>query len=331
MAGSARSSNEQRLWGTCITYASMVGLHWSLAFSAFKKAIPDLGKLKAVRSSVLIFLVLSLSSCVLLGPGRTVPHANYKLAVSENYSRTQVLELVDQVVKENGFIKVSTGWEDAGETFDAEIRDTLSKSIRYELNDLQISYFPNSTQDVQISFYEFGRGRFSESAIELYYVIREAMSDAGLEHLAESPDDVAAYRRIGSPEQFNERSDYSAFGYHAGWAFGIALGLGLYVFIVLIPVWKLLRKSLRNMSGSLTVKRMVFVALVVSFFYPLVIPLSMFGPVILFPGIVPAPLILLIATEFRGLIMGSIIVTLILSTPASFYYLKPVSETPPKE
>ncbi len=278
--------------------------------------------MRVVKIILSVFVIVSVSACVLMGPSRTVPQANYKLAINEDLPKPRVLEIVEQVLAEQGLQPTATGWEDYSSGSGGNHFDELKQFRRYQLNDIEVSYYPHSAEYIRLSYYEHGPGRFSVPAIELYYSIRRALVDAGLQHLPETADDIAASKPVRSPEQFNENSDYSAWGYYVEWSLGVVLALGIYTIIIFFPLWMLLRRMLSKLDWSLKAKRAVFIAVATGLFYPTIVPLSMFGPILLVPGIIPAPLLLWSATELREVILISIMVTLIISAAASLIYIK---------
>ena len=283
-------------------------------------------KYKAIFISILIFM---LSSCVLISESTTVPHANYKIEASDPSQKQEALKVVAQVLHSLKFELQPNDWKVWETILDADRLAEKKQELRYKRDNFEVSYrvmYGAETNGfIRLSFYEQEGRQFSKEGIGLFYQTRKKLSDSGIVHIDETVEDVKAAQPVVTPEAFNEQHPFPPLSKKIKYAAFILGGLLVYAFIILYPFWMLIQNVLSNRQNGLQAKRAAFALVSAVVIFPVPLPMSMFGPMILVPGFLCIPFIMGLPSDYLLFVAISISGTLLLSTVASLWFIKEAS------
>ncbi len=267
-----------------------------------------------------------LSSCVLISESTTVPHANYKIEASDPSQKQEALEVVGQVLHSLKFELQPNDWKVWETILDADRLAEKKQELRYKRDNFEVSYRAmygaETSGFIRLSFYEQEGRQFSEEGIGLFYQIHRKFSDSGLVHIVETVEDVKAARPLVTPEAFNAQQPLPPLSKKIKYAAFILGGLLVYAFIILYPFWMLIRKVLSNRQNGLQAKRAAFALVSALVIFPVPLPMSMFGPMLLVPGFFCIPFVMGLPSDYVLFVAISISGTLLLSTIASLWFIK---------
>jgi hypothetical protein len=256
----------------------------------------------------------------------TVPHANYKIDASNDKQRLIVLENIDQALISQGFSLQLNDWKTWEPILEPERLEEKKQERRYVKGDFEIFYGvlyqSKNVGYIRLSFYEHDKRQFSKEGICLYYQLKSEFSDRGLVHLSETPDDIKASRPVVIPEEFNQHNPLPPFRESVEYAALVVLSFLVYGVVILFPGWLALRKLTTNLSTSYNMRRCILVLSSALLLFPTPIPMSMFGPVLLVPGILMLPFVFGLPEQYINYVVLSVGLTLVLSTAAAFWLVK---------
>ena len=128
-----------------------------------------------------------------------------------------------------------------------------------------------------------------------------------------------------TPEDFNKSHPPPTSAKKAKqWGF-LAAGLLAYLLIVFLPAWLLLRKLSNKFAVSVNLKRVAFALLSAALLFPMPIPMSMFGPMLLVPGAFLAPSVASLPQQYFHYAAISFSAAFLLSVIASIRYIRKYS------
>jgi hypothetical protein len=257
----------------------------------------------------------------------TVPHANFKIDQSGYDNESEILERIDLSLVSLGFILQENDWKVWEPILEQERLAEKKQERRYKKEEFEVFYgvlYKAENKDhIRLSFYEHDQRQFSIEGIELYYKLKDEFTKKGLVHLTETPEDVKTSNPIKSPEEFNSQNPLPPTSENVKYAAFMGLSCLIYLAIVLVPGWLLIRKWVSKLSVNYNTKRCIFVFLAALTLFPAPIPMSMFGPVLLIPGILTLPFMIefpLQLISFMGVSFG---ITFIVSLIAALWIFKP--------
>jgi len=257
----------------------------------------------------------------------TVPHANYKIEAVNDQQKLAVLENIDLALTSLGFSLKENDWETWKPILEPDRLAEKRQERRYSKGDFEVFYGvlyqSGNLSYVRLSFYEHDKGQFSKEGIALYYQLKDEFSNRGLVHLPETPEDVKAARPVVSPEEFNKQHPPPPLKEKAGYFALIALSFLIYAVVIIVPGWLLIRKVTSRFSINTNGRRCIFVLLAALALFPSPIPMSMFGPVLLVPGVFMLPFVFGLPEQFVHFIALSVGFTLVLSFGAALWLIKP--------
>lgn len=276
--------------------------------------------------AIFVASVFLLSGCVLIAPVVTVPHANYKISVPKGTEKAETLMAIDRVLTDMGFTLLENDWQVWEPILEKERLDEKKQERRYKKENFElfygVMYQANAQEFIRLSFYENGGRRFTESGIKLYYEILDAFLANRLVLLEETAEDVKMSRPVVTPEQFNLAHPALSIAGNAKIVLGYVVSATIYVAIILLPAWILLKKLLFKRARSVATKRIIMTAIPAFVLFPMPMPLSIVGPSLLAPGF----LFLFVFTEalagYREFALLSVAGTFALSLVVSFWLIK---------
>ncbi|WP_333607535.1 hypothetical protein [Arsukibacterium sp.] len=255
----------------------------------------------------------------------TVPHANYKIEAAND--KLAALENIDLALASLGFSLKENDWETWKPILEADRVVEKRQERRYSKGDFEVFYgvlYQSGNMGyIRLSFYEHDKRQFSKEGIALYYQLKNELSNRGLVHLPETPEDVKAARPVVSPEEFNKQHPLPSLNEKAGYLALIALSFLIYAVVIIVPGWLLIRKVAAIFSINTNGRRCVFILLAALVLFPAPMPMSMFGPVFLVPGVLMLPFVFGLPEQFIHFITLSVGFTLVLSCVAALWLIKP--------
>lgn len=267
-----------------------------------------------------------LASCVLISESTSVPHANYKIDVSEPSQKEEVLKIVDQVLHSTKFELQPNDWRAWETILDGDHLAEKKQELRYKRDNFEIFYRVMHDVEtdgfIRLSFYEQEGRQFSEEGISLFSQIHKKFSDRGLIHIDETAEDVKAARPVITPEAFNQQHPLPPSSKKIKYAAFVLGGLLVYAFIIIFPFWILIRKVVSKRLNGLQAKRIAFALGSTLIVFPVPLPISMFGPMLLVPGFLCIPFIMGLPSDYVLFVAVSMSGTLLLSTVASLWFIK---------
>lgn len=275
---------------------------------------------------LIAFMFATLPGCIIVSDSITVPHANFKLEVPLNSSKQSILNSIDESLHSLGFKLLENDWEVWKPILENDQLVEKQRERRYENGDLEISFSELFTSKndgfIRLSYYEKESRQFSDLGIEVYYKIHDQLLKVGLVHLEESDEDVKASRPLVTPEEFNRSYPKPRLIETVKYVAMVALGLIFYILFVLMPGWLLIRRMLRKVGVECANSKLIFATIVSLLLFPAPIPISMFGPMLLAPGIFILPFIFGIPEQMQVAILLSMGVTWVISLLAALWLLK---------
>lgn len=273
-----------------------------------------------------VFFIISLSfflhGCIVITTSNAVPHATYKIELPSNEKKDKVLNKINTAMLSEGFVIEENDWEAWARILsDEELKDKKLERT-YKHGDIKLSYSPDNFNHIRLNFYEYNQKQFTPNAIGFYYNIKESISNMGLIHLSQTEDDLKSYRPLFSPEDFNNKHPLPTYLETAKEIFIALIGVGIYIAIIVFPFWYWLRKLFNKYDLTVNIKRFLFSLACLIVIFPFPIPISMFGPMLLIPGIFNIPFIYNLPEGYIMVILISSITTGVLSAVASLWFLK---------
>lgn len=270
---------------------------------------------------------LFLQGCIMATKSITVPHASYKIKALNDRQKLAALENIDLALTSLGFSPKENDWETWKPILEPDRLAEKKQELRYSKSDFEVFYgvlFQSAnTGYVRLNFYEHDKRQFSEEGIDLYYQLKNEFSNRGLVHLPETPEDVKAARPVVSPEEFNEQHPLPPLKEKAGYLALIALSCLIYAVVIIVPGWLLIRKLTVILPKNTNGRRCVFALLAALVLFPVPMPMSMFGPVLLVPGVFMLPFMSELPEQLIHFIGLSVGFTLVLSSGAALWLIKP--------
>lgn len=271
-------------------------------------------------------ICMVLQGCIIVSDSITVPHANYKLEIPKNYTKSSVLDSVDKTLRSLGFTVIENDWKVWEPLLKRDQLIAKKQERRYKKDDFELFYgalFQSNTEGfIRLSFYEKDSRQFSNRGIDIYYKIKEKFSDAGLAHLDETDKDVRSAAPIVTPEEFNRSHPKPPLSEKMKYLGLVVLGFIGYILFALIPGWLLIRKSLKKLIVKTALKRVIFATISSLTIFPAPIPMSMFGPMLLAPGALVLPFIFGFPAEWVQVLLITIAVTWCISLLAAYWLVK---------
>lgn len=270
---------------------------------------------------------LFLQGCIMVTKSVTVPHANYKIEALNDRQRLAALENIDLALTSLGFSLKENDWEMWKPILEPDRLAEKRQERRYSKGNFEVFYGvlyqSGNMSYVRLSFYEHEKRQFSEEGIALYYQLKTEFSDRGLVHLPETPEDVKAARSVVSPEEFNKQHPLPPLDEKAGYFALIVLSFLIYAVVIIVPGWLLIRKVTAIFSINTNVSRCLLILLPALVLFPAPMPMSMFGPLLLVPGVLMLPFVFGFPEQFLHFIALSVGFTLVLSCGAALFLIKP--------
>lgn len=268
-----------------------------------------------------------LQGCIMVTKSTTVPHANYKIEALNDRQRLAALENIDLALTSLGFRLKENDWETWKPILEPDRLAEKRQERRYSKGNFEVFYgvlYQSGNMGyVRLSFYEHDKRQFSSEGIALYYQLKNEFSDRGLVHLPETPEDVKAARPVVSPEEFNKKHPLPPLNEKAGYFALMALSFLMYAVVIIVPGWLLIRKVTAILPINTNGRRCVFIFLAALFLFPAPMPMSMFGPVLLVPGVLMLPFVFGLSEQFIHFVALSVGFTLVLSCGAALWLIKP--------
>jgi len=276
-------------------------------------------------STIIVWATGLLLSCGLTGflfliggAGATEgPSANLKIQVPSGKTTEQTFELAKKVILSHGYTQaesLSEGW---------------SYSLEYRKDKFGISYSPNDDAQVKLGviyiyFYEQSSegSFFSEAGIAEYNSLTKALGSAGFKLLSEDQADRDNFRRVSTPEMFNNRRNPELSQERILSRLFIGSAFALYGFLIIWPTFWIFLRLLSYLTLPSWVKRALFIVGNTLLLPPGFILLTPFGPAILAPLPLALPFALL-ATPLLYPLAISIVCTLILASVVSLWIRDP--------
>ncbi|MER2490314.1 hypothetical protein [Catenovulum sediminis] len=256
----------------------------------------------------------------------TVPHANYKIDASTDMQRLVALESIDQALTSIEFSLQMNDWKTWEPILEQDRLNEKKQERRYVKGNFEVFYGvlyqSNNLGYIRLSFYEHDKRQFSKEGIDLYYELKREFSDRGLVHLSESSDDIKASRPVVSPEEFNQKNPPPPFRENVKYAAFVALSFIIYGVVILFPGWLTLRRLTTYISKSIIKRRCILAGASALLLFPTPIPMSMFGPVLLVPGILVLPFVFGLPEQYINYVGLSVGLTLVISVVAAFWLIK---------
>ena len=275
---------------------------------------------------LIIICSLILQGCVMATKSITVPHANYKIDASIDKQRLIALENIDQALMSLGFNLQMNDWKAWEPILEQDRLTEKKQERRYVKGNFEVFYGvlyqTNNLGYIRLSFYEHDKRQFSEEGIGLYYQLEREFSDRGLVHLSETRDDIKASRPVVSPEEFNQQNPLPPFREKVKYAALAALGFIIYGVVILFPGWLALRRLTTYISKSYSARRCILAGASSLLLFPIPIPMSMFGPVLLVPGMLMLPFIFGLPEQYINYFGLSAGLTLVISIVAALWLIK---------
>lgn len=269
---------------------------------------------------------LILQGCIMGTNSITVPHANFKIDQSGYDNESEILERIDLSLVSLGFILQENDWKVWEPILEQERLAEKKQERRYKKEEFEVFYgvlYQAENKDhIRLSFYEHDQRQFSKEGIDLYYRLKDEFTKKGLVHLAETPEDVKTSNPIKSPEEFNSQNPLPPTSENVKYAAFMGLSCLVYLAIVLVPGWLLIRKWVSKLSVNYNTKRCIFVFLAALTLFPAPIPMSMFGPVLLIPGILTLPFMIEFPVQLISFMGVSSGITCIVSLIAALWLFK---------
>lgn len=279
-----------------------------------------------IKYLVVLLASLILQGCIMGTNSITVPHANFKIDQLGHTTKTEVLDSIDLSLVSLGFRLQENDWKAWQPILDEERLAEKKQERRYKKEQFEVFYgvlYEAENHDhIRLSFYEHDQRQFSKEGIDLYYRLKDEFSNKGLDHLAETSEDIKASRPIKSPEEFNRQNPLPPTSEKVKYAAFLGLSCLIYLAIVLVPGWLLIRKLVSKFSVNYNTRRCIFVLLAALTLFPVPIPMSMFGPVLLIPGILMLPFAIEFPEQLISYVGISSGVTFIVSLIAALWLLK---------
>lgn len=261
---------------------------------------------RQLKTHGLLFACTVLSGCVWLGDARTVPHASIKLGIPEGQTLDQAVALLDRTVLRLGYNKQQNDWEKWKPILSEAELELKKKEATYTSDGMRIMYMPERNAEYLASdpqaplarrpsfflhFYEDEGYVFTDRGIAAHEALKAALAAEGLQSLEADDIDRKHYRPVSTPVEFNQQHGPPSFQRRA-----VNVGYAVYAFaayalLIAWPAWWLGLRALRKRTMSLIRKRLLFTALGSLLLPPVAVPMSMFGPVLLIPLPLAAPLL----------------------------------------
>lgn len=236
----------------------------------------------------------------------------------------EALNIAENVLLSLKYEKRPNDWE-SWAFLDAERLEEKKKERSYVKEDFEISYTPEPLKSeyralgrFHLHFYENKEYVFSSGGFQEYKSIAEALASAGLA-LGQTDDaDRKHYREVYPPEWFNAHERPPSLAEHAkNAAFG-AFALGMYALIILWPGFRAALRLFSRWRLPRRGKQLVFVLGCSVALAPAPMPLSMFGPVLIVPFPMVAPVLFgNVPATFLQLVAISFLLTLLVSAVVS--------------
>lgn len=215
------------------------------------------------------------------GTMRELPGASIKLGVPTGRTVKQALEVAAGAIISLGYQK-----EPPQASWQSYIKDNFR--IAYDSEDEA----QTELRVIYVYFYELDTSLFSEAGIEEYGTLSEKLLAYRLKPLGEDAADRANYRRVETPQMFNERQNSPAVEASRQKVLLFQLGiLACYSIIVLWPGFSIALKYFNQLSIPYPQKRILFSVGTSLVLAPGLFLLPPFGPFLL----VPLPLAILFA------------------------------------
>lgn len=209
------------------------------------------------------------------GGSRAIPHANIQLLIQPGQTSEQIINLAEKAILSLDYVKQPPN--------PSRIADPEERS--YKKENFSILYSPEEGEYkrlvIWIHFYQEDDLSFSEAGFKEYDSLRAALASAGLEQSLEN-DPRYPGRTILTPEMFNEQHPRPEQRTSRELLHTLS-SLLCYLLIFLVPGFSIALKLFSGTAMSITLKRILFVAITSLVLAPAPLPIIMFGPVFLLP------------------------------------------------
>jgi hypothetical protein len=235
-----------------------------------------------------------------------LPVANMKFIVPKDQTSTRLFDQVERVILSRGYAK-QHGYGQ-GELYTQE----------YIKDKFQASFQPNDGVQKQLGviyiyFYESDHSQFTQAGIAEYYALNTSLKLAGLQSSTEDEADRKNSRWVATPETFNEHHPPPRPQEVIEDMLPGLVALMLYGLVVILPGSLLGIKFINSLNISISAKRILFIVGSSLLFAPLPLPLSMWGPFVLVPLPLCAPLAFALPEWAVASVAGTAILTSIVS------------------
>ena len=273
--------------------------------------------------------MLFLSGCVWISRNQIVPHANIKLVLNNIDEEQRIINRAEQAILALGYEKQPNDWEDW--TFlEPEALERKKLERRYRKGKFEISYTPDldvvyrSFGTPHLHFYEYDEYVFSEAGFNEYYNIITALKNADLSLGETRENDIKHSREVYTPTIFNSKHNPPSTvdrGKSTLYAIGTVC---IYALIILWPGYRIFLKIANSRSISRLSRISLFTVAGAGLLAPVPMPLSMFGPVLLVPLPLLAPMLVGEPAHYYKLVISSMGVTAVISFLVAFKFIKKV-------
>jgi len=235
-----------------------------------------LGKFLLWLAGVALSCSLAWSSFFQGGGGsRALPHANIQLRILSGWTAEQTINQAEKAILSLDYMKQPPN--------PSQFADPDERS--YKKGNFTILYSPEEGEykrlAVWLHFYQEDGLVFTEAGFTEYESLRAALASAGLEQSLEN-DPRYPGRTIQTPEMFNQQNPHPERRSSREILFGLSILL-CYALIFLVPGFGIALKLFSHTAMSMTLKRILFVAVTSFLLAPAPLPIIMFGPVFLLP------------------------------------------------
>lgn len=236
--------------------------------------------------------------------------------------KNEILRKIHNAMISRGFILEENNWKAWEKLLSEEELKDRKLERTYSHGDIKLSYSPDNFNHIRLNFYEYNKKQFSSNAINSFYDLKIYFSLIGLNHLSQTEDDLKSYRPIKSPEDFNNDHPLPTRLEKAKEILIIIVGVVIYTAIMIVPFWYWLRKLFNKYNLTVNTKRFLFSLTSLIVIFPFPAPMTMFGPLLLMPGIISLPLLYELPTIYIKTILISSVTTGALSAMVSLWFLK---------
>ena len=274
-----------------------------------------------MKALTIIIFSFALQGCLLFPTSTSVPHAAYKIELPHELSKENILNKIESILLKKGFLLEKNDWEVWEPLLSDE--ELIDKKLErtYYYNDIKLDYRPDSFNYIRLNYHEYNQKQFTTYGRNTYYQIKNSISKIGLVHSPQTDEDIKLARPVTNPENFNKSNPLPTSYQTAKEITVIAIGVVIYS-ILMLPFWFWLRKISIKYNYSIINKRIIFTIISAIIIFPIPVPMSMFGPFILVPGIFSIPFLFGLPANYLAVIVFSSIATGVVSAAASVWLLK---------